>query len=384
MRRKLLITLLMVSAAAGPAQAQEPPAADVEIQDGIRVVHNQAPFWGNEPKVSLEFIQRIGDLETDDEHYQFFRPSDVVRGEDGSIFVLENGSNQIKVYTADGVWKQSLSHQGQGPGEINGAFTMDLASDGTLHVCDFTNLRIQVITPEGDPVRSVRMGGESGKRFTSFRLDSEGDYLARTAPILYPNEPIEEAPVLNIFGAEGQLTGALGGGMLTDYGDFAISVFLSVHTYDVDAGDNACMSFAYQNRIEKYGPDGTLLFRADRPLAFTPAEGGATIDDLTLVSNAIATDPRGRIWVTTATRIATMEQLQEQEESEEPWLVLDLFDPEGVLLARMPMPVMANTPPIPPIATPANGFMRIFGDRLYFVDMLNGMCVYEYRIVEAG
>ncbi len=228
------------------------------------------------------------------------------------------------------------------------------------------------------------MGLEAGKRFTNFRMSSGGEYLARTAPAMYPNEDVATVPLLLVFDTECLPHRGVGAGRIQDYGDFATTVFMSVHTFDLDEQDNLYLDYAYQNRIEKYGPDGRLLWQADRPLEFRVEMSPQSIEEVTHVSNGSAVDGRDRLWVLTATRIATMEEMEAQEETETLQSVLEVFAPDGTLLGRLTDQAFARIPIIPPVATPAMGVIRIFDDRLYLVDMLGRMCVFEYRIVEGG
>ena len=49
----------------------------VEMIDGVRHVHNLTPLWSDEQKISLEFVRQIGELESEDENYQFYQPIDI-------------------------------------------------------------------------------------------------------------------------------------------------------------------------------------------------------------------------------------------------------------------------------------------------------------------
>jgi hypothetical protein len=57
-------------------------------------------------------------------------------------------------------------------------------------------------------------------------------------------------------------------GEAADYGDGNTNWHANRFDLDTDAEKNICLSFHFQNRIEKYAPDGRLLWRADRPLTY--------------------------------------------------------------------------------------------------------------------
>ncbi|MCH7783683.1 hypothetical protein IID62_11525, partial [candidate division KSB1 bacterium] len=45
----------------------------VEMVDGTRVVHNLAPAWGDEQKITLNLVRTLGEVGVEeDENYQFF------------------------------------------------------------------------------------------------------------------------------------------------------------------------------------------------------------------------------------------------------------------------------------------------------------------------
>ena len=45
---------------------------EVQIADGVRIVHNKEPVWDDESKVRLEFVQKIGGIDAVDENYILF------------------------------------------------------------------------------------------------------------------------------------------------------------------------------------------------------------------------------------------------------------------------------------------------------------------------
>jgi len=49
-------------------------AQKIEYEDGVRIIHNDKPIWGDNPKVSLEFVRQIGVFEGPDENYMFYLP----------------------------------------------------------------------------------------------------------------------------------------------------------------------------------------------------------------------------------------------------------------------------------------------------------------------
>ena len=56
----------------------------IKYKDGIKHIHNKTSSWGERPQVKLEFVQKLGGLESDDESYLFNKPWDVAEDSEGS------------------------------------------------------------------------------------------------------------------------------------------------------------------------------------------------------------------------------------------------------------------------------------------------------------
>ncbi|MCP4725418.1 MAG: 6-bladed beta-propeller, partial [bacterium] len=350
----------------------------------VQIIHNEYPLWEDYPEVSLEFVRKYGELDTEDENLMLFRPTDVVCDNNGNIFILDTGNNRIQKFDPEGNFLMTISRKGQGPDELNNPYSMNIFND-EIYVCDMGNQRIQIFSTDGHLIRSIKMGFEGGKRFTNFRLLSTGEYLTKPAPFMFPNEDIKTVSLVHILDNECTPVKGIGAGNLEDFGDFVINVFMALSGYERDSDDNVYLAYGFQNKIEKYSADGTLVFRADRPLEINVNTNPTNQMDVVLVSHSIAVDMKDRLWVSTAVKQKSLAEMSEedfQKEFDEQHVVLEIFNSGGILLGKIPLPEMGNTPALPPIALPSMGNIRIYGDRFFLVDIASKMCVYEYRIVE--
>ena len=353
----------------------------VEIKDGVRYVHNNKPQWGDEPKVALEFVQKIGELESEDENYLLFRVSDVNLDSGGNIYIVDAENFRIQKYDPEGKYLATYGRKGQGPGEFGFPRTIDLDSDGNMYIYDQNKVRILVLSQDGTELRSFKFG----KRAAEFRILKSGEFITLNVSgiprdsFAALSEPITEytLPVAQIYDKDGNLLREFGKPF--DYKDIFVNTDGNNFYFSSDNNDDIYLSFRYQNRIEKYSSEGELLFTADRPLSYEisrpktkitlSAEGKPTqitAARLNSVSGGIGVDHKGRIWVMTYRK-------QRVRDDPEPYLELEIYNNDGILLGEIPwaeefIPARRNC-------------IHIFGNRVFLFD-LELISVYEYKIVE--
>lgn len=340
----------------------------IKIRDGVKYVHNHASLWGDEPKVALEFVQKIGGLDVEDENYQIYRVSDITRDTEGNIYLLESKDARVKKFDSEGMYVSTISRKGQGPGEISSWCTcIDMDASNKLYIADYGNHRIHIFTSEGEFIESHRMI----KRVLSFRLLNTGDIVT---PNLQRLPYSTFSTLVNVIDTEGNLVRTFGEAVEDNNPLFKATKNLIA--LGVDSNNNIYVVFGTRNRIEKYSPEGELLFRADRPTnckvteklemktIVTPDGSTRDIMQINFISREIGIDGKGRLWVVTHKK-----QLPEDLTSET--VLTDIFefhifDSEGVFLGTLPI-----------IRNP----LDIFDDRLYLFDD-EETCLYEYKIVE--
>jgi sugar lactone lactonase YvrE len=392
------LALLFLSAAAAFAQK-------IETVDGVRVVHNEkGGVWGKIPKVSLELVRKIGDVDTEDEHFAFNYPSDVAVDKDGNIYVLDSANARVQKFGPDGKYLATIGRKGQGPGEFVMPDAIGFDKDGTLVVADPGQNRVHVIGGGGKDVHSVVVNEGLVSRV---RPLPTGDFIGKGSTYSFPRpgqaaKSLGEMRLFRRIGPDGRVAASFG--RLTDLGEAMTSAMGNAVEFDVDAQGALLASFNDQNRVDKYAPDGTLVWRADRPLAYgtevkkkgkmEQRGGGFMVSspEMNSCSAGIAVDARGRAWVVTYDR-----QLKENEKVQTSIMMvggagggvsstsvktegntdvrttdalrLDVFDPDGVLLGEIPL-------------THFTDVIRIAGDSLFLIDRERGVTVYQYRIVE--
>jgi len=368
----------------------------IEFKDGVKHIHNLSPAWGDTLKIALEFVQKIGELEGEDENYMFYLPNDVAKDDQGNIYVLDMGNYRIQKFDENGKYLAIIGKKGEGPGELMRPWSICIDSESTIYVPDTQNDRIQMFSTNGIDKGSFRMQ----QYFQLIRCLKSGDLVPQIKVIPDPRKPDTPGSLLAIMNNEGEIVKRFG--KVQDYGDANLNSYTNDFIYDVDSDDNIIMAFRYENKIDKYAPDGTIIFSADRPLNFDvenkiemqkhEIQGRImelAIPQLSAVSAGIGVDHKGRIWTVTYKKQPVgvvsvtfksgektiLEQKPEKKSApakdEQPTEMyqFEIFDNNGVLLGKHPAPVQF-------------GYMRIFGDRLYLIDPTEELCVYEYKIVE--
>jgi hypothetical protein len=264
-------------------------------------------------------------------------------------------------------------------------------------------MRLHVIIGGGKDVKSIVLKDEP---IYGVRSLGAGGYVGRASTYSFPrrNQPEKKIGEMRLFrrlDPDGRVTASFG--ELADFGEALTSATGNASEFDVDGRDAVTVSFNAQNRIEKYGPDGKLIWRADRPLSYgTAVKKKGSIDrsgdgismsapEMNVCSKGIAIDGRGRAWVVTLQR-----QLKKEEEVQTSMMgvggpgginnvsikttgntelrttdafKLEIFAEDGVLLGEIPLTHFVDV-------------IRVFGDSLFLIDRERGVTVYQYRIVE--
>jgi sugar lactone lactonase YvrE len=376
-----------------PANTQK-----IETVDGVRVVHNRRDGeWGARSKITIDLIRTIGDINTLDENLAFNRPADLARDESGNIYILDSGNHRIQKFSPDGDYLTTLGRRGQGPVEFNYPQSLELDSKGMIFVLDGFQQRIQILTPEGKehktiPVIKFRLDGmqllKSGRLAVKGYADLESVYQSKEKRL---------PKVVKLLDMEGTLLQEFG--EMHDFGDQMASGLGNLFKFETDSRDNLYLAFIFQNRIEKYSPEGQLLWRADRELNYpmgvlkkgkVESSGGSVSYEapkMNTCSSSIAVDDNGRVWVATLSRqikkeeevytmmiggrdgVAKVETKGNVDLQTTDMYKLEIFSPEGILLGEIPLTQFVDD-------------MFIWKDRLFLLDRERGCKFYEYRITE--
>jgi len=338
-----------------------------EIIDGVKVIHNHTPVWGELPQVKLELVMKIGKLEGEDENYNLFRPYDVLRDSDGNIYVFEMGSSSLKKFDSNGKYLLTIGGRGRGPGEIEMALKADIDTENNIYVADIGTRRFKIFNPDGKNIGIMQMP----KMAPMFRMLPEKHIL-----IPLSRDPNDEN-TLFISDSDGNIVNSFR--KKYDFGSELLNQGAQDFHITSDKKGDIYTSLRYGNNIQKYSMAGEHLISFDRP---TKVEVNKNPEMKTsnnmnmgsfqpsLVSLSIDIDYLERLWVMSTTRLP--DPVTEQDESKnEDMYEFHIFDKDGVFQGIVPVKKNFDT-------------FRIFGDRLYIIEISSEMSVYEYKIVEVN
>ena len=351
----------------------------IEEIDGVKFIHNHSPLWGNQNKIFLELIRSIGGLEGTDENYILFQPKDVALDNAGNIFVLDAGNYRVQKYDPEGKFLTSFGKAGQGPGELEMPEYMQSDDEGNIYVFDRGNNKFIVYDNDGENINNIALVSES-----DFQIMNSGNFAAfpRTFYSGPEGDQSENQALIKVYNRVMELENDFG--IKRQYENSNLRSSGNFFNYTIDKNDNIYLAFHYQNRIEKYNAEGNRIFRVDRKLNYEESESiepvtvhNARYGMVSIFSRGIEVDHMGRIWVINQTRQFTLEEKVNRWQADDVMYHFEIYDPDGILLTTMELETLT----VSKYFRDRGGF-RIFGDRLFIVDALNNMIVYEYKIVE--
>jgi hypothetical protein len=138
-----------------PACAKRERGFVTEIVDGVRVVRNLAGKPGRGPrKLRATEDLALGEGSSTVQAL-FYAPQAIDAVPDGDMYVLDGRDALIRQFNQSGSLVRSIGRKGQGPGEFEAPAAMTIRPDGTVIVVDSSQMRLTLLTPEGEFMRST-------------------------------------------------------------------------------------------------------------------------------------------------------------------------------------------------------------------------------------
>lgn len=121
----------------------------------------------------------------------FESPFDIEEDPRGNVYVLDYRANNIKIFSSEGKFINTIGRQGQGPGDFNGPFLLAVTKD-RIYVWDFRNRRICVLTHDGEFILSKEIP-KIRERIQNIKPLPNGDVIVEKEITYYedPDRPQE-------------------------------------------------------------------------------------------------------------------------------------------------------------------------------------------------
>ena len=184
-----------------------------------------------------------------------------VQKETGNVFVANDVTDQIQVFSSEGNFLQAFGGKGSGPGQFDGQSALAFEPNtGNLYAGDVVNNRINIFDSQGNYLKSIAQGqfsglvegrpfyGPSGIVFDNSANGFVGDYSADR--ILKFNSDGEIVDSIGSNGtAPGQFQGPSGVGITSD-GNLVVTDQFNNRIQVVDQKGNALLTFGKQGTGE--------------------------------------------------------------------------------------------------------------------------------------
>jgi len=324
--------------------------------------------------IKLEFIGHLGEIDGEDENYLFYRPCDIAGDSESNLYVLDAGNHRVQKFDNKGKHLTTFSRSGQGPGEFQWPFSIDIDKDGNIYVADWMNVRLEVFSPQGEYLRSIKLMTPIHR----IRVLSSGEIAIMNPKVGRNNSSYEESedgskpflPLIKIIDESGKVTRKFGKGIL-------FKTFPAINggnrlVFTKDDDDNIYLTLLFQNRIEKFTSEGKLVLQTNRPVPNKMhSRRTKKPNHYTLISQGIDVDSRGRIWIITRTRRPEREERarRDTEITKTPMYRLDVLDNKGNFLESFPLKHFCDD-------------LRIIDDKIYILDQYKTMRFYIYKVSE--
>jgi sugar lactone lactonase YvrE len=191
---------------------------------------------------------------------QLGRPMNLTIAGD-ELYVADYWNDRIQVFGLDGIPRRLIGRAGSGPGEFNAPGGVAVASNGELFVADFYNQRIQHLHADGSFIKQWGETGEIGVWAGQFNYPT--DVVLAADGTLFVADGYGDR--VQVFAATGRFLRKWGGPFAMNiFGPFN-GWFTTVTSIALDRQGNVFVADFYNNRVQKFAPDGTFLTAFGEP-----------------------------------------------------------------------------------------------------------------------
>ena len=154
------------------------------LATGEVVVRNtDVPLWSSEEVWQVVEETRIGS-DPDNETSLFGSIHSFDVDSQGQVFVLDEQTQEIRVFDSHGAFIRTVGGRGNGPGEFTEASAVDISRNGEIWVMEMILGRLSILNADGALLRTEHIGGSSDFRMSIWPYPGGFDPLGRYNAVL--------------------------------------------------------------------------------------------------------------------------------------------------------------------------------------------------------
>jgi hypothetical protein len=273
-RRHLFIFVIPVSLAA--CSGGESWTGTVTDSAGVAIVANtDRGMWGGGEGWTLEEELRIGSLEGDQE-YQFGQIGLIAIDSRDRIFVLDMQARDVRVFSPDGTYEQTIGKPGSGPGELGAQVgALFMGPGDTLLVPDLANQRVNRYAPDGTSLGSFPLRIENGLPM-SIVATRTGVVAEQVRPLSLPDRPARDSlDFIVTLATDGSVLDTLmrfppGASLVINAQGAQRTIFAPEPVWTLSDDLELYFGITNEYRISVFGPEGNLQRIVTKPVEPPP------------------------------------------------------------------------------------------------------------------
>lgn len=322
----------------GPAEPEYPVV--IETIDGVKSITN--PEYPRDGRFNLILTEEFTVGEgIGDEPGVLNQPRELKADQNGSLFVLDLGDTNIKVYDTEGRFSHTIGRSGQGPGELGRFISFDISPEGRVFVMDGMNRRVNQYEKNGNFISDFSIEGFHDKIAVG-----SGEHIYLSKPVTTPEEVIGKEQILEqkvtIYKYD------LEGNVLSTYGEYrgqttsytridenrssgGSSPYGYQTVWDIFKGDKLFEGYSESYRLTVHSPDGSSEFLFGRQFTTIKypyyGRGAVNPEFWPAFFWHVVLDDQDNIWL-----------MQTGFDVPEDIRVYDVFSPDGIYLKQVFLP----------------------------------------------
>ena len=321
-----LISVLLVAL----TLAQQKPIWKGKIEDekGVKIVKNpREPIYSRDV-FQLEEEISIGGKEGKEE-YIFYQIGSIEVDEDERIYISDSKESKIKVFNRNGEHLFSMGRKGQGPGEFEKIYRIQITNKNELLVFDSNTRRLSFFLLNGDFIKSIHI---NFLNVLNLFMNSKGGYIIQSVKL----DPVTAYALTSIDLCDSQFNIKMN--IAASKPQDVLTPFLSYIVWKPMKNDYIALGNNENYEIDIFDSDGNIvrkIIKAYDPVEVSDEERKQALERLQQqinkdvprfhpAYNRFTIDEEYRIYV----------QTWEKPEEEERYFY-DVMDPDGKFITKI-------------------------------------------------